>query len=231
MIDRENHILYIHIPKTGGSSIERYIAPSHVKFNWQEPDYNWLYGWCPKNKIHLQHASPEELLRYGLISEKEFQQCVKFAVTRNPWDRAISDWFWLQKDLSVSGSLMDFLNKEGAFKEYLQFPSIPSYRGDHLRPQTDYINDSYPLDYVGRFENFPEVEKFLESLPGNRETFNLHLKKSKKRKHYSQFFTRKERNLVYELYSSDIEKFNYYFENPTSWITRLKATLGLIKKG
>ena len=65
MISHTHKIIFIHIPKCAGSSVEVYFK--NKTFDWTKPSYKNLTGWCPKRKIHLQHATSKQLLELDLI--------------------------------------------------------------------------------------------------------------------------------------------------------------------
>ena len=110
MISHQHKIIFIHIPKCAGSSIKDYYFNS-PQLDWKTPNYDLLYGWCPKRKIHLQHATSKQLLETELISEQVFKTYFKFTFVRNPYDRSYSDYLWVQKDRKIKGSFKDYCQR------------------------------------------------------------------------------------------------------------------------
>jgi hypothetical protein len=153
LILHKHKIIFIHIPKNAGSSIERYFG---VKpFKWSIPNYETLTGWCPKRRIHMQHATPKQLLETELIQQEVWDSYIKFTIVRNSWDRSLSDYIWMMSDTGVSGSYTEYLNREGGFRHYLRDGDYSEYRGDHLTPQLEFthINKELVLDKIFKFEN------------------------------------------------------------------------------
>jgi len=212
MISHEHKVIFIHIPKCAGSSIEKYFG---VKpFDTKIPNYDTLCGWDESLGIHLQHATAKELLENNLISKSTWDSYFKFAFIRNPWDRAVSDYYWLTKELNVSDKFENFIQKRGAFRKFFNNKNEITYRGDHLRPQIDYvkINDSLAVDFVGRFEDFGSDFKYVKEILGLNAEMLFHANKTKKKfAHYSHFYNRKKKKLIEDLYKDDIEEFNYDF--------------------
>lgn len=229
MISHKHKCIFIHIPKTAGTSINTFFVDKNT-LDWQKPDYNILYGWCPKRHIHLQHATSKQLIETELISEEQWKTYFKFTFVRNPWDRAYSDYFWIMKDRNVSGSFNDYLLKERGFKNILSDHSTMSYRGDHIIPQTDFFDfhGLYKPDFIGKFENFSiDIKIVLERL-GLNEEFKLHEnKQTKPSKHYSEFYTKSNKKLIDSIYSKDIELLNYTFEDKKSILSKLKDFVGV----
>lgn len=97
-------------------SITKFLLKDDDIF-WNKPNYKVLYGWCPERKFFMQHATARQLLETKLITEEQWNTYFKFSFVRNPWDRAISDYYWLQKDQNIRGSFKQYLFKEGVFKK------------------------------------------------------------------------------------------------------------------
>ena len=74
MIDHRSKLIFIHIARTGGTSIEA----SLVGKDW------WLVD--PSSK-HISAKQARDL--YG---KDIWEAYTKFSVVRNPWDRVVSMW-------------------------------------------------------------------------------------------------------------------------------------------
>ncbi len=226
MISHKNKFIFIHIPKCAGSSIKDYYFDG-VKLNWKVPNYEMLYGWCPERKIHLQHATPKQLIETNLISEAHWNSYFKFAIVRNPWDRAYSDYLWIQKDRRVSGSFKSYINKNGVFDALFNDRSTMNYRGDHLTTQSEFANDpNYPLDFIGRFESLETSIKHINQKLQFDTEFKNHSKRNSNRlTHYSKFYTNSNLKRVEAKYGEDIEQFNYSFEDQRTGLYQIKKML------
>ena len=166
MISHKHKCIFIHIPKCAGISITKFLLGDE-SIAWNKPNYKVLYGWCPKRKTFLQHASAKFLLEEGLITENQWADYYKFTFVRNPWDRVISDYFWLKNDQRIQGSLKKYLTQKGTLK----------FRGDHLYPQTSFfdVKGDYQLNYVGRFESIDSDFQFVLNQLQIEDDFALHL--------------------------------------------------------
>jgi len=212
MILHEHKLIFIHIPKNAGSSIESFFG---VKpFDWKTPNYNVLTGWCPKRCIHLQHATPKQLLETGLISEDIWESYYKFAIVRNSWERSLSDYVWMLKSTGVSGSFKEYLNRAGKFKQYLSDNTAPGNRADHLMPQVEFTHRGQKpiLDKIIRFENLNEGFQNVCEQIGINSAVLPHKKKGViSLKHYSYFYNKELKSLVSNIYHDDIQAFNFAY--------------------
>ena len=97
----ELNLLFIHIPKAGGSSVEQYLSNKYsIKL-----DTSALYGFFSDDfkkqhnitKIYsLQHYTYNELYDMREILNIDFTDDLKlFTVVRNPYYRLLSDLFFL----------------------------------------------------------------------------------------------------------------------------------------
>lgn len=214
MISHKHKCIFIHIPKTAGTSINNFFYPQHL-FHTHIADYDKLFGWCPKRQMHMQHATASELMEKELITEAIWESYFKFTFIRNPWDRSYSDYLWMQSFSGIKGSFKDYILAKGPFEKILNDNSNIKYLGDHLRSQTEYfdLKGKYEVDFIGRFENFDnDIHTFLEKLKVDK-SFSNHDNKTVRKTHYSKFYTNTKKKLVDEKYEFDIEKFGYDFED------------------
>ncbi len=204
-----------------------FIFLSGSRFHHTQPDYERLFGWCPKRKLHMQHATAKQLLETGLINEEHWKAYYKFAFVRNPSDRAYSDYMWIQDFSGVKGSFKSYINREKAFDKILNDDSNHDYLGDHLVPQTDFFDFEGILkpDFIGRFESFSnDIAHVLNDLSVDAP-FNIFENKSNRKKEYSHFFTNSNKRLVEKAFGKDIKMLNYKFDDNRKGLLTLKKLI------
>lgn len=224
MISHQYKCIFIHIPKTAGSSIYKFFFPE-VPLIAEEPNYEMHYGWCPKRKFYLQHASAYQLLDTELISEEVWRDYFKFVIVRNPWDRSYSDYLWAMRTSAINDSFKNYITAQGDFKRIFSNPEQPGYKGNHLLPQSDFFAASgkYAVDYVGDFENLQQhMRNVAEKLNINRPFTQRINGSTSRHPHYSSFYTTSRKRLVEEIYKEDIERFQYKYEDRKGGLARLK---------
>ncbi|MDN3595043.1 sulfotransferase family 2 domain-containing protein [Zunongwangia endophytica] len=215
MISHKHKCIFIHISKCAGSSIETAFGID-VSNNSESNNSN-LFGWNEELKMHLQHATPEELIQNNLLSSHEWNNYYKFIIVRNPWDRLYSDYCWLSKEQNINDSFFNYINATGKFSKVLNCKNI-LYRGDHLKSQINYFcldNQKIDYDQVIFFEQIQNgLEKVCRDLELPSSFFSKKVNMGKKKKnHYSFFYNQRRKDIVKEKFKNDIEFLNYFFED------------------
>jgi len=223
MISHQHKCIFIHITKCAGSSIESAFGIDIT--NISSSNNNNLFGWNDKHKIYLQHATPQQLLDYGFISKKIWDEYYKFVIVRNPWERAVSDYIWMMAAIKKVDSFKNYLLKNGKFKEVLTNKNSENYRGDHLNKQKDYFSyngTDVIYDNIIRMEEINTgLEKVIADLSLPNDFFNRKVNISKKNYgHYSHFYNAKKKRLFESVFSEDIEFLDYKYEDKRKGIKK-----------
>ena len=228
MVSHKLRCIFIHISKCAGTTVEEAFGVDTTG------DAQMGYGWSPDLGIHMQHATPDELLASGLVTKAQWETYYKFIIVRNPYARAYSDYAWVMLNGDVWGSFKDFINANGTFKKRLTERSI-DYMGEHLRPQTAYFQlegKGVNYDLVIRLEAAKDGFKALSaalSLPNDFFATASNVNK-KKLPHYSWFYNDKRRRLVADKYREDLKSLDYFFDDkrPTklNWLNDLILIFG-----
>jgi hypothetical protein len=218
MILRSQGVVFVHIPKNGGTSLERALGfrDRHVD---DPPNYELGWGWCPDRQRWLQHLTLDEMVDFGLLSLDEFESFFKFAIVRNPYARLLSDYRFLRNENAGLGTFNGLLERKGSFSSILNYPDIKDYRGDHVRPQLDYVtrNGVIAVDHLGRLESLDATVDLLRNDVGLHVEPVPHEKQARSYfQHYSHFFSDNERDRTATLYSCDLSAFDYDFDDRRS---------------
>ena len=127
------NILFIHIPKTGGMSLESYFSS---KYNIQLNNES-LYSLIDE-KIKsdnnmmitstLQHIIYNQMVKYNNIFNIDFNNIKIITIVRNPYERIISDLFFYSKiDVNTSKNEVYDLIKQYVFSTDYDNHNIPQY--------------------------------------------------------------------------------------------------------
>ena len=213
MICRRRKIIFIHIPKTGGTSVENLFWPLN-KYKRSERNL-WMGFKRPMfNKYQtggLQHLTASLIKRE--VGSREFAKCFKFTFDRNPWDKVISQYLSMGKRKDLRG----FVGMESGFslKQYLDCISKRS----HVQWEEQYkfiedVDGKSLVDWVGKFESISDDIDIIRSILDLDKGEKLpHVNKSSSRLHYSHYYDLESKEVVGEMYAKDISRFGYVYEN------------------
>jgi hypothetical protein len=115
-------LLFIHVPKTGGSSIEKHLRSAFSEsWHGEHP--------MPSIPVHAQHYHGELL---ASLPKPHYA----FMMVRHPVDRIVSEWKW------QSRRLMRFYRRL-SFSRWLHYNLTAAardlhYRDNHFRPQVEF---------------------------------------------------------------------------------------------
>ena len=209
MLHVPEKLTFVHVYKTGGTSIERALqaaligksfAPILVKNRYLSEATNRAaraIGYCPAAK----HASARAIRES--IGGGAFDQTFSFGVVRNPWDWQVSLYEYMrQRPKHFQHQLISGMS----FEEYIH------WRVDgNFRLQQDYIAEEGPnrVDFVGRFEELGQVWARVKGETGI--ALELPHLNATKRSSYRKYYTNELRALVASAFAPDIEAFGYEF--------------------
>ena len=179
---------FIHINKTGGSSIEK--------------------------ALHVPLIHETALTFCERIGKQRWDQRFSFAIIRNPWDRAVSQFHYRQ----MTGQT-GLGNNPLGFKEWLKQVYIqrsPDYMDDKkmFLTQAEWVCDEegrIMVDYIGRFENLQESWDYICVQLQQTRTLLPHVKKST-RGNYRDYYDDESREIIEDYFRQDLKLFGYTFE-------------------
>lgn len=195
--------LFIHIPKTGGTSVENYF---YKKFNI-EKTFETLFS-TSNQKINghsLQHCTYQELIQnnkyFSLDLKSEFLKII--SVVRNPYNRIVSDLFFLNL-------ITPQMNTDEIFKKIKFFLNSSELNFDaHKREQYKYLIDEYQQipkkitvlkteTLTNEMQSIGYIDFDYKHNVTHMEDFN-----------YMDFLNNDSLNLINKYYEKDFIYFNY----------------------
>lgn len=130
-IDNDKKILFVHIPRTGGSSIKSSLD-LHDKLFKKSPSF-------------LDYHTPFRNI------DNIYDSYFKFTFVRNPWDRFVSLYFFNKStryQKMFPNRLTTLIAKKYEFKEWLDIFPYRKFQ------QVDY--GVLELDFIGRYETIQD---------------------------------------------------------------------------
>ncbi len=212
-ISHKQKFIFIHIPKTGGDSVEDCLDLNRNNdlFGFEDSNGNrysikdGLNLQEKKRLICLQHLTALQIKKK--IDKNIWEDYYKFTFIRNPWDKIVSHYFYIiQKRKDLQKILK--INKKNTFRDYVYIIG----KTKRVSQQKNYIFDDQNkniIDFVGRFEN---LEKDFQKVCDKIKVKAV-LKKTNisTHKNYKEYYTSETRNIVKNLFNDDIELFKYKF--------------------
>jgi hypothetical protein len=168
----------------------------------------WVADGHPLNRRvhHDSITQVRQLLRDADIRPKSVYT---FSFVRNPWDRMVSYWIWVNRHPGPKRWSVSFADWLEVFVQRKAKAQNPLTCWDYVS-----IDNKVAVDFVGRFERF---DADLARL-GERLSLPLaagpmpRLYKADKREHYSHYYTAELRDRVADLFADDLEHLAYRFE-------------------
>ena len=189
-------IIFIHIPKTAGSSIE-HLLRDEGKY---ELDFIGV-----RNGRSTHHYMGIEL---KIILKELYQTYYKFSFVRNPYDKLISEYFWCRinnvgyKFNKTFDEFLDYV--EDVIKNKNFFKPIEN---DHFIPQYSFLffNNKLLVNNIFKYEDIETVAPLIKKKLKIKTSLQ-HLNKSAKNE---ITLTQEQKDRIYNLYKIDFETFNY----------------------
>lgn len=209
MIYRENpKFIFVHIPKTGGTSVEATLARALLGKNLPELTKEDAHRYAlPKSGTGFQHAKLRGYQRRYGVDLAEF---FTFAFVRNPWDLVLSEIRYFQKN---EGRTFNAPTLTENVRRLVNFKG--SLWGHDFGPQVRYLRDlsgNMRMSYLGRFETLQkDADAIFGQLGLQPVTLPMIFNTSKGCAHYSETYDEESRDLVAKHFADDIAAFGYQF--------------------
>jgi len=215
-ISHDKRVLFIHVPKTGGTTISKILGiPNEKTLNPKDlvSQRRYLVGDLGLHE-KLRHLTYDEILEGHFFPKKTIDSYFKFGFVRNTWDRFISGYC---HDMGVwYPNITDHRFGVEDLERYLHQEVNQFF----WRPQVRYIYSGgrCAMDFVGRFENMEsDWIRLCDMIGLKSQTKSLirviRVRHGSKRRHkdYRRYFNDDTRKFVAKIYQEDIETFGYKF--------------------
>lgn len=196
MILPNKKIIFVHVPKTGGTSIEHYL--------WYNLGLDKQYGkfFFYKKFFPSEHAH-DPIQRY-----KYDDNYFKFGFVRNPYSRLISHYafhqeYWSHRKYRSANDLL------------LKLRDFSHQRNPHPNTNKHYYTQYYflnkDMDFIGRYENLhKDFSKALRKAGLGVHSLDAHeFKTSGEYKEECKEMIAANLEEITNIYRIDFEKFNY----------------------
>ncbi len=214
IISRGRRYVFVHIPKTGGTSLSLALEQRAMKDDI-------LLGDTPKAKRRRKRAKSlsarGRLWKHstladidGVLTADELKDMFTFTLVRNPWDRMVSYFHWLQ-DQDFDHPAVS-LAKAPPFEDFVLHPA--TLRSFQKHPARQYMTTAQGREccraYI-RLEHFEQDAEPLFAHLGFR--FDLpRLNPSLRSEGYRQYYSDRTTSAITRACAEDIDRFGYQFD-------------------
>lgn len=214
IISRGRKYIFVHIPKTGGTSMalaleDRAMAddimfgdtPKAIKRRRKAREFQ------ARGRL-WKHSTLRDI--EGVVTPEEMDEMFVFVMVRNPWDRMVSYYHWL-KTQNFDHPFVH-LAKTTNFETFVLDPNMS--HATQISNAESYVtrNDGKLCgDLFIRLEYLKEDCAMLEAHLGFELTVPI-ANASRRGEGYQQYYTPQTRDHIAALCDRDIAKFDYRFE-------------------
>lgn len=214
IISHGRRYIFIHPPKTGGTSLALALEARAMKDDI-------MLGDTPKavnRRKRMTHvASSGRLWKhsklrdiYGPVTQEQIEDYFVITLVRNPWDRLVSYYHWLKAqhfdhpavDLAHALTFSEFLNHQHTIDSFAGSPL-----GSYVTDQTGQER----CDLFARMEALPEDLAPFETHLGFSLGPMPHENRSDRRADYRSYYNDDDVALVADMCAPDIRRFSYSF--------------------
>jgi chondroitin 4-sulfotransferase 11 len=204
MVSHDHQCIFTHVPKTAGKSIRYLFGLPEFEHQHKADGRNVEYGFGHRRLFEF-------------VNEKYFAGYFKFAFVRNPFDRIVSAYFYLD-----NGGC-------NAIDERFRQEHLAPYKGDfdafvedlsqlitapHFQPQVVWLCDNRGnllADFIGRYERL-EQDASVICTKLRLPFCNLPLLNTSKHNFYGSYYDDATKRRVAQAYGEDLELFCYRFD-------------------
>ena len=215
----ESGIIYVHIPKTGGTSIRKLLVNLKNNDVLDSDKKKYYYSEeLKRRKISSIHGKARDYLEF--IEQDLWSKSLKFASVRNPWDLMVSSYhWWLQNGNKFDRLKNMYLDiSKMNFEEYLK----SSYGANMINECVGNIEDWFLdkdknliLDGLVRLEHFEN--DFLKLIQkSNKKIYNfsdLPKENVTKRKEHKFYYNNHTSLLIEERFKFLIDYCGYKYDD------------------
>lgn len=204
MISHPHKFIFVHIPRTGGTSLSETLAGFGIQ----------KQGKANFDSIYFKHATAKDLKR---MLGDEFDTFFRFSVVRNPWDWVVSNYYFnggLHRPF-VANSPVPHAGKQPPWVGAMGFHRWVEWWLTVLKPtQMQMIADDdghLLVNEVLRFEALELDQARLGDMLGLALPVLPTLKQSHRPQSYRDVYDSRTAELVAHHFSAEIAAFGYSF--------------------
>lgn len=211
MISLRRSFLFVHVPRTGGNSIQNVLRRYSEDTITTEHDYQDGVERFGVSNARFGTGKHSTLQDYKIaLGPALFASLFKFAVVRNPWDRAISHYFSPHRRVNAwdRNAFLKMLPNVPVLRTLVCEDTRSGSADSGVKPQDDL---SSRLDFLLRFERLDDdFARVCERIGIPHEP--LVRRNASARRAYAHYYDEALKEIVGDRFSEEIAAFGYDFD-------------------
>jgi chondroitin 4-sulfotransferase 11 len=193
VINSKYKLVFLHIPKTGGSSIVSVIKT-------------------------MEHSFKVGRTRHHVVPTAIPDDYFVFSIVRNPWDRILSYYLFRhaeprtrkRKGIHPDERKINFSEWLHRIDEFAAWPEINPAFEIAVAPQSEVIGDL--AEFIGRYENLEsDFDHICERIGFPKTSLVNRNPTTPKTRPYADYYDNDTKQLVASRYVSDVDAYGYQF--------------------
>lgn len=211
MLVPDKKLLFVHIPKTGGTTIGNIIHPDQKPSVLNHNTIGKKYSDIVRGKkFHFaEHESFDFYKQHIVDSGMSLSSFFVFSFVRNPYSRMFSTWKFLREQIEANNPI--FMNKETFYakRPFNDWVKIISQNPFIFCQEQVWFIKKHECNFLGRYEQFEiDLHKLLDILQiecseiprFNQTSYN---------DEYKNYYDQNTRDIVYRIFKRDFLEFQY----------------------
>ncbi len=200
MISLVHKVIFIHIPKCAGQSVEETFL-NDLQLNWD--DHRYLFGcfekptsWTKNIPGRMAHLTAKEILDFKFLPIEIFNSFYKFSIVRDPVQKLVSSW--------------NYLDPSENFDDWVSSIVLSGHKENNyfFKDQTDYLfdeNNNLLVDDIVPFKSLGSSKQNFYNYLENVSALS-HRNASKKR---DISISEETTKLIKDLYKKDYKYLDF----------------------
>lgn len=193
--------IFIHVPKNAGESVERSMGM------YAGDMHQTLWG-IFANRIVLQHLTAAEL-KDNYVSRDLWDSYIKFAIVRNPWSKAVSEYNWYSR-YGPTVPFYEWVRSLGGRLKANSSIHIEEVGHNVEQYKFLYFEEKLLVDEILYFENIQQdFSGLCKRMNWNVSLGHADTTKSSSSLDFREYYCEETVEIIGEIYKKDIETFGY----------------------
>lgn len=207
MLSLQHKFLFVHIPKTGGNSVQKaleFYSEDQITTHQPFQDGKERFGIQNPNFAYHKHSTLKEYK--ALIPKEIYSPLTKFTVVRNPWERMISLYF----SPHAGRESFDPVSFEKVVQEA---KSIDEFVDTTTRLEKIFGKNPLRTGEINHFLQFERLQEDFDLLCKTLKISTATLEKlnASSKGDFRMYYDQKLKKLVQNKFKNEIDYFGYQF--------------------